>query len=138
MNLSLISVPCVGASTEPTGKSAGLARAADAYVDAGLLEEFAVLGVGVKSSARPVLPGEKLSLDPIVNLGRYNALVAKAVVDGLAGTQLHVVALAGVPDGRLGLFPDELDLSDVLARWQLAVDKQSHRLTRALMLRFAN
>jgi hypothetical protein len=43
------------------------------------------------------------------------------LADGLAGTQLHVVALAGVPDGRLGLFPDELDLADVLARWQLAV-----------------
>jgi hypothetical protein len=43
------------------------------------------------------------------------------LVDGLAGTQLHVVVLAGVPDGRIGLFPDELDLSAVLARWERAV-----------------
>ncbi len=43
------------------------------------------------------------------------------LVDGLAGTELHVVVLAGVPDGRVGLFPDELDLSGVLARWQAAV-----------------
>jgi hypothetical protein len=43
------------------------------------------------------------------------------LVDGLAGTQVHVVALAGVPDGRVGLFPDELDLAAVLARWERAV-----------------
>ncbi len=43
------------------------------------------------------------------------------LVDGLAGTQVHVVVLAGVPDGRVGLFPDELDLTGVLARWERAV-----------------
>jgi hypothetical protein len=43
------------------------------------------------------------------------------LVDGLAGTQIHVVLLAGVPDGRVGLFPDELDLAGVLARWERAV-----------------
>jgi arginase len=118
MNTWLISVPCVGASTEPTGKSAGLARAADAYVDAGLTDQIRALGVGVSSSTRPVLPGEKLSLDPIVNLGRYNALVAKAVVDGISdgsrpllagGTCGHLIGmLAGLqvsygPTARIGL-----------------------------------
>jgi hypothetical protein len=43
------------------------------------------------------------------------------LVDGLAGTQLHVVAFAGRPDSRIGLFPDELDLARVLERWRLAV-----------------
>ena len=43
------------------------------------------------------------------------------LVDGLAGTQVHVVVLAGAPDGRVALFPDELDLSGVLVRWRLAV-----------------
>ncbi len=43
------------------------------------------------------------------------------VVDGLAGTQVHVVVVAGAPDGRVGLFPDELDLAGVLARWRLGV-----------------
>ncbi len=43
------------------------------------------------------------------------------LVDGLAGTEVHVVVLAAVPDGRVGLFPDELDLTGVLARWRLAV-----------------
>ena len=42
------------------------------------------------------------------------------LIDGLAGTQVHVVVLAGVPDGRLGLFPDELDLGSVLDRWAAA------------------
>ncbi len=42
------------------------------------------------------------------------------VVDGLAGTHVHVVVLAGVPDGRVGLFPDELDLDRVLDRWAAA------------------
>src|SRR4051812_28653317 len=43
------------------------------------------------------------------------------LVDGLSGTQLHVVVLAAVPDGRVGLFPDELDLAGVLTRWESAV-----------------
>jgi len=43
------------------------------------------------------------------------------LVDGLAGTQVHVVVLAAVPDGRVGLFPDELDLVSVLDRWETAV-----------------
>jgi hypothetical protein len=42
------------------------------------------------------------------------------VVDGLAGTQVHVVVLASVPDGRVELFPDELDLGSVLDRWSVA------------------
>ncbi len=43
------------------------------------------------------------------------------LVDGLAGTQVHVVVLASAPDGRVGLFPDELDLAGVLDRWETAV-----------------
>jgi hypothetical protein len=43
------------------------------------------------------------------------------LVDGLTGTQLHVVVLAAAPDGRIGLFPDELDLAGVLDRWEHAV-----------------
>jgi hypothetical protein len=43
------------------------------------------------------------------------------LADGLAGTRVHVVVLAAVPDGRVGLFPDELDLGGVLERWERAV-----------------
>jgi hypothetical protein len=42
------------------------------------------------------------------------------LVDRLAGTEVHVVVLAGVPDGRVGLFPDELDLGSVVERWAAA------------------
>jgi hypothetical protein len=43
------------------------------------------------------------------------------LVDALGGAQVHVVVLAGVPDARIGLFPDELDLAGVLDRWERAV-----------------
>ena len=43
------------------------------------------------------------------------------LVDGLAGTQVHVVVLAAAPDCRIGLFPDELDLGRVLDRWAGAI-----------------
>ncbi|MXG89676.1 hypothetical protein [Nocardioides flavescens] len=43
------------------------------------------------------------------------------LVDGLAGRRVHVVVVAARPDGRLGLFPDELDLASVLERWKQAV-----------------
>ena len=43
------------------------------------------------------------------------------LVDGVRGTQVHVVVLAAVPDGRVGLFPDELDLTEVLTRWEQSV-----------------
>ena len=49
-----------------------------------------------------MLPGEKLSLDPIVNLGRYNALVAKAVVDGLAGGS-HPLLAGGTCGHLIGM-----------------------------------
>ena len=45
------------------------------------------------------------------------------MVDGLAETEVHVVVLAGVPDGRVGLFPDELDLAGVLERWEVAATR---------------
>src|SRR4051794_10931009 len=43
------------------------------------------------------------------------------VVDGLAGTKVHVVVGAGPPDPLAGLIPSELDLGDVLTRWGAAV-----------------
>ena len=42
------------------------------------------------------------------------------LVDGLRGVQLHVVVVAGPPDARVALFPDELDLVSVLDRWESA------------------
>jgi hypothetical protein len=43
------------------------------------------------------------------------------LLDGLAGTQVHVVVLAAAPEPLAGLMPSELDLGDVLTRWESAV-----------------
>ena len=43
------------------------------------------------------------------------------LVDGLGGRDLHVVVLAGAPDARVAVLPDELDLESVLSRWSGAV-----------------
>jgi hypothetical protein len=48
------------------------------------------------------------------------------LVDGFAGLQLHVVVVAGQPDARIGLFPDELDLVDVADRWAAALTSPDH------------
>ena len=43
------------------------------------------------------------------------------LVDGLAGTKVHVVVVVAAPDPLVGLVPSELDLGDVLTRWEAAV-----------------
>lgn len=48
-------------------------------------------------------------------------------VDRFPGFAVHVVVLLGAPDPRVSLFPDELDLADVLRRWSRAV-KSPERL----------
>jgi arginase len=106
MKASVISVPCVQATPDTRGKSAGLGKAADAYIASGLFEHIADLGVELIDSSRPLLPGDRLSLDPIVNLGRYNAVVAESVARGLTagarpllagGTCCHLIGmLAGM------------------------------------------
>ncbi|MCC6792720.1 MAG: arginase family protein [Thermomicrobiales bacterium] len=92
MQTFLIGVPCVEATPEPTGKAAALAQAADAFIANGLPEAIAALGVEVAGRSRPVLPSERISGDPICNLGRYNALVAAAVSGAIAGGAKPVLA----------------------------------------------
>jgi arginase len=102
MNLHVVAVPCVEATPAPTGRAAGLAAAADAYLAAGLLDDLAADGVAVAGTARPVLDPAELTDDPIVNLGRYNALVADAIARGaasgarpllLGGTCSHLIGM---------------------------------------------
>jgi arginase len=118
MQTFLIAVPCVEATLEPNGKAAALAQASDAFIANGLPDAIAQLGVEVAGSARPVLPAENISGDPICNLGRYNALVGQQVAIAIArgakpllagGTCSHLVGkLAGLqtaygPAERIGL-----------------------------------
>jgi arginase len=118
MQTHLIGVPCVEATPEPGGKAAGLAQATDAYIANGLADEIATLGIEVAGVSRPVLPAERISGDPICNLGRYNALIGQAVAEAIAsgarpllagGTCSHLIGmLAGLqqsygPKDRIGL-----------------------------------
>jgi arginase len=118
LSLQVVSVPCLEATPASGHRAAGLAEAADAFVATGALDELAGLGASVAGRARPVLDAAALTGDPVVNLGRYNALVADAVADGVAlgarplllgGTCNHLIGmLAGLqrgygPASRMGL-----------------------------------
>ena len=92
-----------GASTGPGGCAARTSRAPGARSAAGR-----------SSSGTTVVVGHEL-------LAGATPDEIALLVDGLAGTEVHVVVLAGVPDGRVGLFPDELDLGSVLDRWAAAI-----------------
>lgn len=45
------------------------------------------------------------------------------MVDQLPGCAVHVVVTVGAPDPRAGMFPEDYDLTSVLARWSEAVRK---------------
>jgi len=106
MQTYVISVPCVEATPESGGKGAPLAGAADAYLAAGLLDQIRDLGIEVAGNVRPLLAGDRISGDPVCNLGRYNALVGEAVAGAIAngarpllagGTCSHLIGmLAGM------------------------------------------
>jgi arginase len=118
MQTSLIGVPVVQATPGAKGRAAGLGEAADAYLAAGLAQRIASLGIPVTQPPRPVLASDRISGDPIVNLGRYNALIGASVANAIAagaspvltgGTCCHLVGmLAGLqtafgPVPRIGL-----------------------------------
>lgn len=118
MQISLISPPCVEAVPGVPNMASGLARGGAALIAAGLTQRLADAGAGVATHAHPALQGNDVSGDPILDLGRLNAIVAKhvrtAVGEGefpvlAGGTCSHLVGmLAGLqqalgPDARLGL-----------------------------------
>jgi arginase len=118
MQIRVIGVPCVEATPSVRGKAAGLELATDAYLGGGLVERIGSLGIEVTGVERLALPPERISGDPIVNLGRYNQLVGKAVAGAIesgslpllaGGTCSHLIGmLAGLqqahtPETRIGL-----------------------------------
>jgi arginase len=102
MRLHVIYVPCAEATPAPTGRAAGLAAAADAYLAAGLLDDLVEAGATVAGSARPVLDLGAITADPVVNLGNYNALVADAVAEG-AATGAQPMLLGGTCNHLIGM-----------------------------------
>lgn len=92
MNVALIAVPCAEATPYRGGRLTGLEQASDAYLAAGLSDNLSRIGAPVASVARLVLPDDILTADPVLNLGRYNALVAEAVAAGIAGGAAPLLA----------------------------------------------
>jgi arginase len=118
MRVEIIGVPPVEVTGISSSHAGGLAYATDAYLNAGLLDELQAAGIEVAGVARPGLKPEDRGSDPIVNLGLYNAEVAKAVVNAIergakpvlaGGTCNHLVGmLSGLqqsygPTSRIGL-----------------------------------
>ncbi|GIW03789.1 MAG: arginase [Thermomicrobiales bacterium] len=106
MRLGVIAPPCVQATPAHTGRTAGLEQGAEALLATGLLDDLRALGAEITGVARPLLPDDKVTGDPIEDLGRYNALVADAVASTLSsdafpllvgGTCSHLIGmLAGL------------------------------------------
>lgn len=104
MQLNVITVPSVEATPERDGMLPGLGQGGDAFVAAGLYDDLADWGATVERTARPELPDAELTDDRIVNLGRYNGLIAAAVAAGIAdeerggavgGTCSHLLGMMG-------------------------------------------
>jgi arginase len=76
MQIRIIAPPCVEATPGRQGKGAALSRGGAAMLDAGLVGAIEAAGGSVSGVARPSLPNQDITGDPIADLGRYNALIA--------------------------------------------------------------
>jgi arginase len=92
MRLHVVAIPFVEATPDRPGRAAGLARAAEAFLAAGLVADLATLGGEVERVARPMLDPALSTSDPVHNLGSYNGLVAEAVAAGLRDDAAPLVA----------------------------------------------
>ncbi|MGH2532947.1 MAG: arginase family protein [Thermomicrobiales bacterium] len=118
MRMQIVSPASVEGTPGATGKTAALARGGEALLNSGIVEEMTAAGRVVAGVSRPALLSDQVTDDPIVNLGRFNRLVADAVVAGAAddavsllvgGTCGHLIGMmAGLQrvygaDARIGL-----------------------------------
>jgi arginase len=97
MRVQIITIPSVEAvgeaSTGPVAaRAGGLARASDALLAAGLVEELAAKGVEVAGVSRAALGPEQTSGDRILDLGRHGTLVAEAVAGAVEAGAMPVLA----------------------------------------------
>jgi arginase len=102
MRLQIISPTSVEATPSAAGKAAGLGRGGEALLQSGIAEELTADGRDVVGVARPALPPDRVTDDRIVNLGRFNRLVADAVVEAdaagaapllVGGTCSHLIGM---------------------------------------------
>jgi arginase len=90
MRIQIISPPCVEGTPAATGKAAGLAHGGEALLKSGIVDELTKTGAEIVGVSQPMLPSDRVTPEPVVNLGRYNRLIADAVV---AGAELDAVPL---------------------------------------------
>jgi arginase len=102
MRLQIISPAAVEAAPGVAARTAGLARGGQALLDAGIEDALVAAGAEIAGVARPALRGDQTTDDPIVNLGRFNRLIADAIVAGsetgaapllLGGTCSHLIGM---------------------------------------------
>ena len=118
MRLHVVAMRQVEGIFAAAGRTAGLAAAAHAYLEAGITDAFATIGAPVGAVVRPIVPAGRIDPDPIVNLGHLNAAIAAEVAGALragnaplllGGSCSHLVGmLAGIQqvvgcDARVGL-----------------------------------
>lgn len=88
--------------TPPSTTYDGLAAAANAYLEAGITDEFARAGAPVVNVAQPMLDATEVDDNRIVNLGRLNAKIAAEVINAhatgaapllMGGTCSHLIGM---------------------------------------------
>jgi arginase len=97
MQVEIIAIPSVEAagesSTGPVApRAGGLARASDAFLAAGLVDQLEGRGVAIAGVRRAALAPEEAGGDRVVDLGRHGAKVAGAVAAAIAAGSRPVLA----------------------------------------------
>lgn len=104
MRIDVIAPGAVEATPATPGRERahGLARAAGVLTGNGFLDQLSDVGVEVAKVARPALPSDEVTGDPIVNLGRLNALVANAA-KGAIDEERRPVLMGGTCSHLIGM-----------------------------------
>ena len=99
MRLQIVAIPSVeaageGSSGPVAARAGGLARASDAFLEAGLVAELERGRAQVAGVSRVALPPAEVSGDAIADLGRHGAKIADAVA-GAIGTGARPLLAGG-------------------------------------------
>ncbi|MGH2559081.1 MAG: arginase family protein [Thermomicrobiales bacterium] len=138
MRIQIISPARVEATPGASGKTARLAYGGEALLNSGIVEDITATGRDVTGVSRPALPPEQITDDPIVNLGRFNRLIADEIV---ASAEQDAVSLlvGGTCSHLIGMFAGLQRVFEATARIGLVWfdahgDFNTPRTTRSGML----
>jgi arginase len=104
MRIAVIAPGAVEATPATPGRERahGLANAAGVLIERGFLDRLGEIAVDVTDVTRPALANAEVTDDPIVNLGRFNALIAQAATSAISqdrrpvlmgGTCSHLIGM---------------------------------------------